>query len=476
MYASILIPVVIFIVLVPIDVIFQHLAFRSSGWDLGIYHQALSQLSRFDSLNPFVSVHQQHIFNDHFDPILLIVAPLFNLWNSAILLIVIDLAMTLIGLVPILLLLEKKLAGMVDARRGQYLRLVVVCGYLFNDFLWKALLFPSHPTQWAMAFVAWTLYYYELKRFGWGFWISMVLLFACKEEFPFLGVMLGVALFTRKFKLEAILTIALSMLFIVFTTMFRPMFFGEVYSHSAFLKLLFINPFEYFQKWFLTISDLRVWLPVALLTGYFVHREWRRNFDLYIILSAPLFIRLLSLYKDAFNFHYVAIFIPFILIGFIRSIGDDFRFNRILVAQVLVIAFLSLALRPAPFHHPLNRTIGYFKNREEILLREQIIASCKDPKLKLSAPNNWVPHLTDHDVVTMPSVWLEKGKVGSVDLWIWESGGDYFPSKVGDAELKLKVVEAMGGEGNISKIRFNNRIEVWRKSDVILPPVSSVTI
>ena len=46
-----------------------------SNYDFGIYVQALARLSPSD-LNPWLSGRQIHIFNDHFDPVLLLVQPL----------------------------------------------------------------------------------------------------------------------------------------------------------------------------------------------------------------------------------------------------------------------------------------------------------------------------------------------------------------------------------------------------------------
>jgi len=460
-----LIPVAIFVLVVPVEVVFQHLSFRSSGWDLGIYHQALSLLSRFDSLNPFVTIHQQFIFNDHFDPVILLFAPLFRIWNSAILVILIDMIMTLLGLVAILRLAEQRLRALPMVENKTPLLCTVVCVYLFNDFLWKAHFFPSHPTQWAIAFIAWLLYYYETNEYGAWFWVNLLLLFMCKEEFPFLGVMLSLALLLKSKKVEAFWAFLLSLTFIGFTFYFRPILVGEVYPHSAFLSLLLTDPVQYIERWFQTIVDKRVWLPLLLLIAYFSYGGWRRNFDLYLIISAAIAVRLLSLYKDAFNFHYSAIFIPFVLVAFLRTLDSGYKGNRKLAIQLLTISFLSLALKSAPFHHPFSHTIGYFKNLSEIEVRARIIHSLNDPSLVISAPNNWTPHLTDHEQVTMPSNWIGSGRSAKIDVWIWDSKGDYYPAKTDETELRKSALAEIGGDGKIERMRYNDRIEIWRRSN-----------
>lgn len=184
----------IYLILTFFGVLFKHLCFETFGWDLGIYHQAMSNLSRLNDWNPFISILQTRIFNDHFDPIIILIAPVLRLWNDAIMLLIIDQIAVFAGLVPIVLWTEEILTRRKQLTHPNLLRASVVLGYFFADHLWNALLFPSHPTQWAMAFIAWVFYFYEKKQFGIGFWLSFVLLLICKEEFPFFGLTLAMAL------------------------------------------------------------------------------------------------------------------------------------------------------------------------------------------------------------------------------------------------------------------------------------------
>ncbi|HEY1088916.1 MAG TPA: hypothetical protein VGE37_14530, partial [Archangium sp.] len=57
-------------------------AFGFSNYDLGIYSQALARLA-IDPPNPWLSGRQIHVFNDHFDPILFLVAPFTRLFPAA---------------------------------------------------------------------------------------------------------------------------------------------------------------------------------------------------------------------------------------------------------------------------------------------------------------------------------------------------------------------------------------------------------
>ena len=59
-------------------------AYCFNNYDLGIYAQALKLIS-FENINPYLSTRDVRIFNDHFDPVLLIFAPFAELVPPALL-------------------------------------------------------------------------------------------------------------------------------------------------------------------------------------------------------------------------------------------------------------------------------------------------------------------------------------------------------------------------------------------------------
>ncbi len=459
---AILVP--LFVLLVPVDTIFRHLSFRTSAWDLGIYHQSLSQLSRFKELNPFLWIYQFKTFNDHFDPIKLLVAPLFALWDSAMLMILLDALAALAGLIPVVMWMEKRLSEKSPNHRASLVRFAVVFGYLFSDFLWNALLFPSHPTQWAMAFLAWIFYYYEKRIFSWGFWINLGLFFACKEEFPFLGLTLGAALWTQQERRTGVIVALASTAAILLTFFLRPVLMGDIAPHGSFLGNMLGNPAEYFSEWIRIVSRRGVWLPILLIITILPLKAWRRSFDLVLIMSAPFVIRLLSLYTTAFGYQYMAIFVPFLAFAFIRNFDvNEPRPNyiRIIAWRFIVVTILGLGLREAPFHHPFSTAISYFRDRAEIAQRRGVVKALANPDLKLSAPNNWTPQLTDHEFVAMPSVWIEIGKESAVDVWVWDLKGDYFPSKLTTEELQAKVKSGLGSNFTYETRQIGENLQLW---------------
>ena len=459
-----LLPLGVFSILVPLEVLCRHLSFGTSAWDLGIYHQALSQLSRFSTANPFITVHQQRIFNDHFDPILFLLTPVFRIRDNALILPAFDYLFTVFGLVPLVLLAHEKTRSWKDTAPRRTVIATVVWAYLFNDFLWNALFFPSHPTHWGVTFLAWVLYFYERERFRAGFWISLVLLFACKEEYPFLGVMLASAIAWKGRWRLSVGVFVLAGAFLIFAFLVRPMLWGQTVNHGHFLGVMVSDPMGYMHQWGRTVADRRFFIPVVLLATYFLICGLRRSRDLLLIMSAPFLIRSLSLYRDAFSFHYAAVFLPFVMLAFLRSAEaprvESAGLKRLCYA-VILLGVLGLAARPSPFHHPLSSTLRYIEDRPRYRLRDRVVERLSDPQLRISAPNNWVPHLTDHAEVTMPSVWLENGGASTVDAWIWDRRGDYYPAKRGEDELRGDALRQIGGEGSIVKEMIGDGVELW---------------
>ncbi len=200
----------------------HHFAF--SNYDLGIYSQALARLA-LDPPNPWLSGRQLFLFNDHFDPILFVVAP-FTRWFAAV----------NVGLVMEALCASLALLPLAWLRRE---------GRLSSEGLWflgpllalnvgvsQALGFPFHPTTWAMAPLAWLLAALTLSRWKTALF-ALVLLFTFKEEFPFVGLALFAYVFRRGPRPIAWAWLVVSVGWALFVFVLRPKLFGEVMPYAS---------------------------------------------------------------------------------------------------------------------------------------------------------------------------------------------------------------------------------------------------
>lgn len=112
------------------------------AYDLGIYAQALNRLSLTD-LNPYLPIRSLHIFSDHFDPILILFAPLAKIIESSLAMIVVELGFILATALVLLAYIAKK---KIDPKLGNTLILL----FLMSTGTQTALHFPGHPGTWVV--------------------------------------------------------------------------------------------------------------------------------------------------------------------------------------------------------------------------------------------------------------------------------------------------------------------------------------
>ncbi|RKH41397.1 DUF2079 domain-containing protein [Corallococcus sp. AB050B] len=210
------------LVVIPVWLQAARLCFAS--YDLGIYTQALARLSLQDP-NPWLSIRQVHIFADHFDPVLWLARPLVMVLPAKWAGLVAEGAFVLLSLAPLVWLQAK---GQLDRASTALLGALL----LFNPGTTAALTFPIHPTTWAMLPWTWLAVVYGLKRTGWMLAV-LVLLFACKEEFPFVGLMLAGGLWLRGERRAALSVFALSAAWLTFVFVGRSGFLGQTVNYTT---------------------------------------------------------------------------------------------------------------------------------------------------------------------------------------------------------------------------------------------------
>jgi hypothetical protein len=199
-------------------------SFGFSNYDLGIYSQALARLA-IDPPNPWLSGRQIHVFNDHFDPILFVVTPFTRLFPAAQVGIAMEAGCALLALGALAWLAW-------NGRLG--LRALWLLGGLltFSPGVTQALGFPFHPTTWAMTPMAWLLAAALLER-----WrvliVALIILLACKEEFPFVGLALVPYLWFRAPRRITWSVLGLSAAWGLFALVLRPRLLGDVMPYAS---------------------------------------------------------------------------------------------------------------------------------------------------------------------------------------------------------------------------------------------------
>ncbi len=110
--------------------------------DFAIYQQAIFDIASGLSFNPYLSIRDLHIFNDHFDPVLILASPFAWIFNYSPVGLLIFEMLWFCGLLSF--------AWIKSTHMRPSARLSLVLCILFAKGLLSGLTFPIHPSTWAM--------------------------------------------------------------------------------------------------------------------------------------------------------------------------------------------------------------------------------------------------------------------------------------------------------------------------------------
>src|SRR5437899_1346103 len=127
----------------------RHRAF-ATGADLAIYDQAVWLLSR--GRQPFVTVRGLHAFGDHTAFILLLIAPLYRVFDTPDVLLVLQSVVVPVGAVPLYWLARERMPN-------GWLPVSIALAYLLHPGTGYVMSFDFHPEALAMPLVLFALYF-----------------------------------------------------------------------------------------------------------------------------------------------------------------------------------------------------------------------------------------------------------------------------------------------------------------------------
>jgi hypothetical protein len=215
--------VLLFILLVWIPVEAAFHAWCFNNFDLGIYAQAIHEIS-LSNPNPWLSVRNINLFRDHFEPVFFLLLPFKALMSPALLAIRMDmLAILTASLAPMWLGLRKLVSPEVA--------LVSATIVLLSPLTLDAAYFSAHPGTWSLAPLAWMLAFLFAGMDKAAF-LMFFLTLICKEEYPVVGFMLGVAMILKGRKRTGLAFSILSVIWAVGVFLVRPVLLGPSDFHT----------------------------------------------------------------------------------------------------------------------------------------------------------------------------------------------------------------------------------------------------
>jgi uncharacterized membrane protein len=423
--------------------IFRHDRFGSNAYDLGIFDQTVWGYSRFE-LIPNTVLRLPNALGDHFHPILIVLAPLYWVWDDARVLLVAQGALLALASVPIFLWARERL-GSVPA-------LLFQAAYLIFWAVLGGALFDFHELAFAAPVVSLALYGLLARR-NTPLFVAAALALLTREDvaLTFVGIGLFAALVQRRWKLGAGFAAVSFAWFVVAFKLIIPAFADRAYAHWAYSGLgpdparaalhLIAHPLDSAREFF-TPRDKRIalfnlfvpWAGLPLLS------------PLLLVMLPTLAARFFSDKPSHWapqGFHYSLVLAPMLAFAAVDTVArlaertsPEGRPRLALGTGALVLAlglYFSFArLRPLD---ELHRYTG----DEQI----EAIESCLDvvpAGASVAATSALVPHLSHRRAIYV----LDKRPIPRVDVYALDLSTWTFPFTVADAR---RLVAEKGLDG-----------------------------
>lgn len=376
----------------------RHFSLSSGASDLGIFDQAVWNTARGNVL--FSSLKNNiNLLGDHFEPILLFIAPLYKIWPNVLVLLILQSLLLASAILPLFLIAKSNI-------RERFIILAVIVSYVLSKPLRGVALSDFHPEAFIVPLLFWA-YYFLIKRKNIWLFLAIFILLLCKEDIAFLISALGIFTYFRekRRRLGLVLFILGIAVWIIETKMIIPYFnplrkypymnrlpFGLTYADN--IKAIINNPLllgklfidkqkiEYLFKLFAPLGFLSLLSPAH-----------------YILFSVPLLKNLFvnssfsGFYK--ISSHYTAGIIPFIYISAIY--GVSWLLNKIhhrrKAAFISVLIILSSLLSYSKTGgHKFSRFLTSIKNDKTLQKLSYLKIIPKDASVVTNF--NLVPHLS----------------------------------------------------------------------------------
>lgn len=392
----------------------RHLRFESFGFDLGIYDQILWLGAKGEPL--FSSLLDFHPWGDHLTPSLLLLSPLYWLWDNVAILLLFQAFFAAFGAVPVFLLAKKTTnCSLVSA--------ILSFAYLAFFGIQNALAFDFHPIVLATTLLAWLFYFYETKRTFW-FWATLIIFLGLQENFALTTFALGIYFAFKDKKLFPGVIVSLLGIgwFLLAVFILTPHFRGEAFLYTPYhwqelgalgmIKALFY-PWSKTQVMFVSFLSFGLLPLLAPLTWILFLEEY---FQRFVGNSSPN--------RWGLGFQYNSILAPILTVGAMQTVKIYFRerdglsqlglsgvrlaalliFLGWVVVQIFFKPSLNLLLQEGQFDYSKSRT-------KEAILR--LIPQ----EASVAATNNLVPHLSHRKKIILltnclddPTVWKDDMK------------------------------------------------------------------
>lgn len=383
-----------------------HYNFQTNAFDLGIFNQAIFQYSHL-KIGPNTIREVPSLFSDHFEPILLLIAPLYYIFKSYTLLVV-QILMTIFGAIGVFLLVKRE-------TKNQFLSLISTIIFFLFFGLITALAFDYHNNTIATMLIPW-IFLAILERKIFLFYISLAILLICKENMALIGIFIGLSILffeDKKVKKHGIITICVSIIYFLVTLKIISYLNGGQYDHWDYqnlgsspaeaIKNIIIHPLKTIWLLFDSEKKIKMWTLLLASGGILAIFRWKYSLLLIPILAQKFFAQNEIFW--GYTFHYAVELAPIVAIGlgiFINSFKE--KLQKPIAIFFIIINLIILT----QIHFYNGEKITRILNKEYYFTKNQIDSLERAISLipehsSISAQNTIVPHLADREIYLFPT-------------------------------------------------------------------------
>lgn len=371
----------------------RHRRLESLVFDLGIYDQMIWLASQGKRL--YSTILDMPFFADHFTISLVLLSPLFWLWNNVKALLIFQAVFVSIGAYPIYLLAKQK-------TKDKMVALCLALAYLMFYGIQNAIAYDFHPIVLATALLAWLFYFYNLKKWRL-FWPILILILGLQENFALLTMGLGAFLFFQYKDYRRGIIISLLGLSWFLTVIYIIVPFSG-HNNFFYMPLHLANKSLWEMLKMMIYPESKIMVILASLLG----------FGLLPVFSPFIFIFFLEEAIQRFvgspfatrwvtEYQYNAIFAPIMAVGFLDAYQRYFsKKKRIVIFMLLMgIILTQLVFKPGLSNYLKP---GFFKQTRENV--DKLLAFI--PKnSSVATTNNLGAHLSHREKIILLTNCLE---------------------------------------------------------------------
>lgn len=378
------------------------------GFDYTIFSQTLWHYSNFNA--PSSSMRDvNNILGDHFHPLLVVLTPLYWIWNNPAVLLIVQPFFFALSSVPLYLVAKKHF--------NRNNALFIATAYLMSHGLQFALYFDFHEIALAVPVVSLLIYAIDTEKYKTVI-VACVMLCLLKEEMVLLSAMAGIVLICkrRKYALGIAIFVGSLAFFMALTKLIMPALAGRdkynaYWTYDSYgsdltdvIKNAVSRPFNFISNMYHGVfqnSTKTATLWVLALSCFFsIFLSW------YGLLAIPnLAVRLMSdrgTYYWNYWFHYGAILMPIIFFSFIDVLRryKDRLSSRVVTSLCISLLIFNIGLmigKGFPFSRIVNPS--FYSLSKEVRQGENEVQKIVGKNSSITAPVVITPHFSNRESI-----------------------------------------------------------------------------